>query len=331
MTFGKDVARWLRLAATAALLTGLAAAEGRTATVVRNDTEEVTPYYEDVAAYVASLGIRREKGTDRTCKNNYYAERICPGIARAFGAFTERFGLEENRDSGRMLRDYIQGAYKNADRLYAKVMGYDFPLYGDYEGVGLEVIALGIKPEIPTDKACKNNVFSTHPCAGIETAWRTFAATHGLALNEDSARLFQFYIAGEMKQGDRLYAQMTGRAVFYELPVHSGIGAEIAALGLRAERNDEHGCTNNYYAANPCPGIEKVWREFAAKHDIEMNYQNAGILVAYAKGDYTGGDRLVADAKGVTVTVLLESRGVEIPREQAEPVRLLVPIRPSGS
>ncbi len=331
MMFGNDVARWLRLAATAALLTGLAAAEGRTATVIRNDTEEVTPYYEDVAAYVASLGIAREKGSERTCKNDYYADRPCRGIARAWRTFAERFGLEENRGSARMFRDYIQGNYKNADRLYAKAMGYDFPLYGDYEGVGLDVIALGIKPEIPNDKACKNNVFSTHPCPGIDAAWRTFAAVHGLTLDEDSARLFQFYIEGEMKQGDHLYAQMTGRPVFYELPVHSGIGAEIAALGLRPERDDERFCTNNYYAANPCPGIEKVWREFAAEHGIEMNYRNAGILVAYAKGDYTGGDRLIAQAQNVTVTVLLESRGVEIPREQAEPVRLLVPIRPSGN
>lgn len=331
MIFAKNAVRWARMAVIAALLSGLAAAEGQAAAVIRSDSTVVTPYYEDVAAYVASLGFAREKGTDRTCKNDYYANRICPGISRAFSNFAERFGLGENRDTARMLRDYIQGAYKNADRLYAKVMGYDFPPYGDYEGVGLEVIALGIKPEISNDKACKNNVFSSHPCPGIDTAWRTFAAANDLPLDEDSARLFQFYIAGEMKQGDYLYSQMTGRAVFYELPIHSGIGAEVAALDLRPERDNDRGCVNNYYASNPCPGIEKVWREFAAKHGIEMNFRNAGILVAYARGDYTGGDRLVAEATGVTVTVLLESRGVEIPREQAEPVRLLVPIRPSGS
>ncbi len=149
-----------------------AAADSRAALVVRNDTEEITPYYEDVAAYVASLGIRLERSGERNCKNDYYANRICPGIARAFRVFTERFGLEQNRDTARMLRDYIQGNFKNADRLYAKVMGYDFPLYGDYEGVGLDVIALGIKPEVSNDRACKNNVFSTHPCPGIDAAWR---------------------------------------------------------------------------------------------------------------------------------------------------------------
>ena len=329
---GINAACWARMAAVVvALLAGLAAAESRAALVIRTNSTEIMPYYEDVAAFVAGLGMVSEMGGARNCKNDYYAGRLCAGIAQVFGVFTERFGLEQNRDTARMLRDYIQGNFKNADRLYAKVMGYDFPLYGDYERLGLDVIALGIAPEVPIETACKNNVFSPDPCPGIETAWRAFVAKYSLPLTEDSARLFQFYIAGEMKQGDYLYSQMTGRTVFYPLPVHSGIGAEIEALNLRPARDVEHDCSNNFYDARPCPGIAGVWRAFAARYGIEMNYRNAGILVAYARGDYSGGDRLMARALNLSVSALLESRGVETPGEPVEAARLLVPIRPSGN
>ena len=197
---------------------------------------------------------------------------------------------------------------------------YEKPVYQD---VMEDIRSLGLENDQSDNARCVNNPrsFSPPPCPEAVQLYEDFIEAQGIEDNHLAGRMFNSYIDGDHRNGDRLYARLKG----YKLPRYKGPGEMIAGLGLRrpmGKRGED--CEFNYYAVLPCPGVVRAWQEFAEKHGLELNEQTAEIFEAYAERDIEAGDVLLAEVKGVTVA---ELRGT--PPKEEDPPRLLVRIRPS--
>lgn len=313
----------------AAVAAGCCLAVSAAAQVSGKGYGQVESYFEDVATDVARRGLQTTSSNAGDCQNNYYGMNPCPGIIRHWREFATKFGLEDNRQNAAIFEAYINKEYRKADRLYAGAMGFSMPPDSEYWGVGKEIAALGIKPEEMYQKDCSNDPNAPNPCPGILRHWRTFLKKHGLKEDRRSAQIFQAYAQRNYRKGDRLYAAATGRSVFFTKKPHSGIGSEVATLGLgQLAQGREQDCEPNYFAPNPCPTAVRHWKAFAAKHGLALDLRSAEIFQAYVKRDFTRADRMYAAAKRMSVDQLLQSRGVTPPAQQTEPRPLVVPIWP---
>jgi hypothetical protein len=283
------------------------------------------PVYEDIAEEVLNLGLVADSGRDNGCVHNYFSWNPCLKSIKFWRAFAARHGLAEDHVSAKIFEAYVRRDYRLADKLYARVKGYELPPHGGYEGPGLEVLAFNLPPENNREQGCENNPYGGHPCEGIAEAWEAFAAKHGLPRNRMGATVFQAYVNGDFVKGDRLYASLTGTHTQYEI-VHSGIGDEILALGIGISTTERDACDIDPYGFNPCNGAIRILREFAARHGMEVNRETAKLMSAYADGDYERGDTLYASAKGITVDQLLDQRQVPRKKKEREVPRLIIDI-----
>ncbi len=284
-------------------------------------------YYDEIAKDVAGLRIPQEAGRDVGCVNNVYAQNPCPEVVSAWYSFTRKHDLPRTRQTAIMLRSYIERDFKTADRIYAQTKGYSLPeeLQTKSE-VASSVSKLGVRRSAGSDTACSNDPLSAKPCPGAVTAWKRFAKEHGLALNQQTARMFEHYVEGRTQKADKLYASA---AKVQEKPPANELEAEVRTFGVKRRSGLEVGeCSNNYYAINPCLEAVQAWRQFARKHGLELNRQSADLFEAYVEGDPVTGDKLYAAAKGISISELLENRGFETDRSSG--TRLYVPIFPPG-
>ncbi len=172
--------------------------------------------------------------------------------------------------------------------------GYPYPVYED---IAEDVLNLGLVVDSGRDNDCVHNYYSWNPCLKSIKFWRAFAERHGLAEDRISAKIFEAYVRRDYRLADKLYARAKG----YELPPHGGYegpGLEVLDLKLPPEDNQEQGCENNPYGANPCKGIAEAWEVFAAKHGLPRNRRGATVFQAYVNGDFVKGDRLYASLTG---------------------------------
>lgn len=169
--------------------------------------------------------------------------------------------------------------------------------YADIAGF---IASLGLMPESQrAERDCQYDHFAPNPCPGTREMWQAFAAREGLELNRDSAKIFRAYVNRRYGWADRLYARVKG----YKLPEYSGIGGEFAALrsDLRRLQGSRRECEFNHFSPIPCPGVLKLWREFAERHDLALDPLSAGIFQAFVERDFKRGDRLYAVAKGLPI------------------------------
>lgn len=308
-------------------LSMLAARAGAASEFRYRSTDSGYPYpvYEDVAEDVLSMGLVTDSGRDSGCVHNYYSWNPCLKSIKFWRAFAARHGLAEDHISAKIFEAYVRRDYRLADRLYARVKGYELPPHGGYEGPGQEILAFNLPPEVGQGQSCENNPYGAHLCEGINEAWETFAAKHGLPRNRMGATVFQAYVNGDFVKGDRLYSSLTGTHTQYEI-VHSGIGSEIMALGIGISTTERDACDIDPYGFNPCNGAIRILREFAARHGLEVNRQTARLMSAYADGEFERGDTLYASAKGITVDQLLDQRQVPRKKKEREVPRLIIDI-----
>ncbi len=286
-------------------------------------------YYEEVARDVARLNIAPETGRDVGCVNNVFAQNPCPEIVSAWYSFTRKHDLPRNAQTARMLRSYIERDFKTADRIYAQTKGYSLPEELQVpSGVASTVTKLGVRRAEGRDVACSNDPLSAKPCPKAVSAWKAFAREHGLALNAQSARMFEAYVEGRTREADRLFASAKKSK---DKEPDNELVAEVRTYGVKRRSGMEVGeCENNYYAVNPCLEAVQAWRHFARKHGLDLNKQSADLFEAYIEGNPVQGDKLYAAAKGLSISELLEKRGYE--NVSASPSnRLYVPIFPPGS
>lgn len=286
-------------------------------------------YYEEIARDVARLRIPPEDGRDVGCVNNVYAQNPCPGVVSAWYDFTRKHDLPRTAQTARMLRSYIQRDFKTADRIYAQTKGYSLPeeLQAP-KGVASSVTKLGVRRSEGRDTACSNDPLSAKPCPKAVSAWKAFAREHGLALNAQSARMFEHYVEGRTREADKLFASAKKNQ---EPQPANELAAEVRTYGVKRRSGMEVGeCENNYYAVNPCLEAVQAWRHFARKHGLDLNKQSADLFEAYIENDPVQGDKLYAAAKGISISELLENRGH---KDVAAPSgnRLYVPIFPPGA
>ncbi len=58
------------------------------------------------------------------------------------------------------------------------------------------------------------------------------------------------------------------------------------------------GCTENYYAPNPCVGTARRWAEFAEIYGLPLDRESATIYQAFSQDDRRAGERMLAAALG---------------------------------
>ena len=170
--------------------------------------------------------------------------------------------------------------YSFAGPLYEDVMAevYQPELRGRYAG--------------PAKASCRPNPRATIPCPGTLRAYAAFIERHSLEESYASASLYEAYTNGQYRIGDRLFARLKG----YTLPRYYGPGEEVIAMNLPI-RAANRGCSHNYFAASPCPRSVRLWKLFAKRHGLALDYRSARIFEAYAMGSFRAGDLLYAEAK----------------------------------
>ncbi len=315
------------LAACIALFTLGAAADSRES----KDPGYRLSVYQEVADEVLALGLDPDSGGKFECQHNYYAGYPCRGSISLWREFADRNGLGRDRRSASIFEAYIRRDYRLGDRLYAKAKGYKLPPHGGYEGPGLEIMALGLQPDTDKEGACQNNPFSSNACRGVKRLWKAFAKKHGMPENRRSAAAFQAYVNGDFVAADRIYADMTGRRVFYER-VYSNIGREAQEARWEADRGiGKAACQANYFADNPCKKTVRMWKAFAKKHNLKLDRKSAAMFQAYAEGDYERGDELYAAQKHISVEELVELRPAKPGKKERVLPRLIIDIWGSGS
>lgn len=295
------------------------------------------PQYEDVMADVLSLGLASEEsGEGARCVHNPKSLSVppCPESLALYEDFIERHGLEDNRFAGRLFEAYADGDHRTGDRLYARLKGYKLPRY---RGPGEDVVALGIAQKGGRDQDCENNYFAPNPCPAAVRAYREFVRKHNLPTDHRSARAFEAYVEGDYRTGDVFYAFAAGLP---GPPQYAGPGAEIAELAsgyhreIYRQTKGDTKCGFSYHHPAPCPGVVGQVKKFAKEQGLPLDYRTAKIFENYAdpkNPQFEQGDRLLAEAKGMTVAELYESQGLTPPPDDEQPKRLIVRIRPSKS
>ncbi len=222
-------------------------------------------------------------------------------------------------DAAYMFQAFVRGEYGRADRLYARAMGYVLP---KYEGIGTEVAALGLRDHMAGGREfpnCDYNYYSPNPCPGVIPLWTAFAERHGIALTRTSADMFEAYVEGAYRRGDRLYRAAKGIAE----ADYVGPGVAVMALGLDPSFDLDRACQHDPTSPNRCVTSIVELEEFAAQHGLPLDRNTAEIFQAYVRHQIRRGDEMYARAKGIP----LEAVG-DPDYQPFEPPELIIDIVP---
>jgi len=256
--------------------------------------DETKSRYPAIAAEIQAMGLKDKRSLNISpwCDLDPFGPSPCEESLRHFKAWTEKHGLPRSSHSALAFRSFATRDYATADKLFARLMGHTTEAY---DKIAREVAALGLTPWDGRKESCENNYFSANPCKKAVRLWKEWAAKNGLPLDYHSAGVFQAYLRGDTRQGHIQYALARG----YPPPdIYEGPGNGVLALGLRSYDGRDRTCENNYFAPNPCPRAIRLWKEWAAQHELELSYQSAAIFQAYVNRDFRTGDRLYGIAKG---------------------------------
>lgn len=112
------------------------------------------------------------------------------------------------------------------------------------------------------------------------------------------------YLLGRYEVGQGTWDHQFGRFLF-EFRWRDG---DLELIGHDADRMvqdqgvtgevDSKGCTDNYYAPNPCLGTVKRWTEFSRLYGLPLDRNSATIFQAFAQQDFRTGEKLLAAALG---------------------------------
>lgn len=251
--------------------------------------------------------------SDTQCTPNYYAPKPCTDTARLWSEFAAFNGLPLNPESAAIYQAYRQNDSTTGDRLLARARGQPDPSGRSAFNVQSEVAAMGLgQLQQSTENPCDLNPYAPRPCTGLLQRFQLFARQHGLPLNRHSATMFEAYAYGNYVKADVLYAMAKGLEVPSYGYVSTSVGRDQALIGLREPigATEAGACEQNPYSTRPCPESIDAWRNFASRYQLDDTAANARIFQAYVEGDHQIGDRLLAQAKGVSLDTLLEASGV---------------------
>ena len=274
-------------------------------------------------AFVGHRPIERRRATARggpdpteenTCIFNYYSPRPCLDVKRKWGEFAALHDLPLNEESAAILQAYKQLDYARGDRLMAGAKGLALPQETSVFSLQAEVDGMNLARHGGESGACTWDPYGANPCPNALSVFRAFAARHGLAPDARSARLFEAYTRGDFETGDVIYALAKNLEVPAYGHIPSAAARELAGrwpeLTRMATAGEEGGCEIDPHAPRPCAGTVPLWRDFAARYELDDTPENTRIFTAYAAGNLEAGDRFLADAKGVSLEQLLEASGV---------------------
>ena len=256
----------------------------------------------------ADAGIRGKR-----CVYNYYAPRPCIDTVRRWTEFAAFNDLPLNQETAVIFQAYRHNATTMGDRLLARFRGEPDPTGESDFDLQAEVDAMDLRRYQETSEvACDLNPYGPRPCAEIVRKFKSFARRHDLPVNRSTGAMFEAYVNGDFRRADTLYAFAKGLPVPAYGYVPTGIARDSALAALRdtSAGAEIDSCTHNPYDTKPCLDSTQHWRDFAARYQLEDNAQNARIFAAYADGQMKLGDRLFAQAKGVSLDQLLEAAGV---------------------
>ena len=278
-------------------------------------------YFADVAREIADLGLAAGHD-DRECFHNYHSPNPCIESIPLFEQFAVRHGFELSVDAAYMFQAFVRGEYGRADRLYARAKGYTLPTY---EGIGTEVAALGLRDHMAGGNdypRCDYNYYSPNPCIGVIRLWQDFAERHGIGLSRTSADMFEAYVEGAYRRGDRLYRAAKGIAE----NDYIGPGVAVMALGLDPSFDLDRECRHDPTSPNRCVTSIVELEEFAAEHGLPPDRDTAEIFQAYVHHRVRKGDEMFARAKGIP----LEAVG-DPDYQPFEPPELIIDVVPRRS
>ena len=251
-------------------------------------------YFADIAREVAALGLKPGKD-DRECQHNYHSPNPCIESIALFERFIEQHGIEKSVNAAYMFQAFVRGEYGRADRIYAHAKGYTLP---KYEGIGTEIAALGLRDHMNGGNnypRCDYNYYSPNPCPGVIRLWQDFAERHGVGLSRASADMFEAYVEGNYRRGDRLYRAATGIAE----ADYVGPGVAVMALGLDPSFDLDRECRHDPTSPNRCVTSIVQLEEFAAEHGLPLDFNTAEMFQAYVRQDTDKGDKMYARAKDI--------------------------------
>lgn len=264
-----------------------------------------------------------KEGIGQECVPNYYAPNPCLDTIQRWTDFSRIYGLPLDRSSAAIFQSFAQDDFRTGDRLLAAALGEPAPVVESAFALQDEVDALNLSRfQQNLESPCDLSPSGPKPCPQIEGVYRAFAQRHGLPEGPASAQMFAAYARGDFRSGDTLYAlAMNLPRPTYDEPT-TGIGRDAALAGLRPGGPGETGeCSLNPHATRPCLSSVEAWQAFRARYRLPDTLESARIFEAYAEGDFSEGDELFAEAKGVSVVQLLEAAGVE-------PDRLIIEVYP---
>lgn len=247
------------------------------------------------------------------CIPNYYAPNPCIDTVRRWTEFSEFNNLPLNPESAAIFQAYAQNDAVTGNRMMARAKGLPDPTGESVFGLQGQVAAMNLgQYQQNTENPCDLNPYGPRPCTEILQKFQAFARQHGLAVNRSTAAMFEAYAYGNFVKADTLYAVAKGLDVpsYGYAPTGIARDAAFAALRQRPTGTEMGDCSQNPYAAKPCPESVEAWRTFAARYQLQDNAANARLFEAYADGNLRMGDRLFAQAKGVSLDTLLEASGV---------------------
>ena len=278
-------------------------------------------YFADVAREIADLKLA-PGNDDRECVHNYHSPNPCVESIPLFERFAARHGFGMSVDAAYMFQAFVRGEYGRADRLYARAKGYTLPTY---EGIGSEVAALGLRDHMAGGRRfpnCDYNYYSPNPCPGVIPLWTAFAERHGIALSRTSADMFEAYVEGAYRRGDRLYRAAKGIAE----ADYTGPGVAVMALGLDPSFDLDRVCQHDPTSPNRCVTSIVALEQFAAEHGLPLDRNTAEVFQAYVRHQVRKGDEMFARAKGIPI------EAVGDPDYQPfEPPELIIDIVPGGA
>ena len=148
---------------------------------------------------------------------------------------------------------------------------------------------------------CTPNYYAPNPCVDIARRWTEFAEFNGLALDPQSAAIFQAYAENDNVTGDRLLARARGRPDPTTSSVF-GLQAEVAGMDLRSvQAASDNPCDLDPFGPRPCMKMLPKFRRFAQRHGLPLNRSTGRMFEAYAYGDFVQADVLYAYAKDLPV------------------------------
>lgn len=248
----------------------------------------------------------------QSCVDNYFSNRPCLDTVKRWTDFTEIYGLPKDRESAAIFQAFAQADTRTGERLLASALGEPPPVTESIYPMQAEVDALNLsRYQRDMGNPCDLDAHGIRPCPEVRHVYRAFIQRHGLPDAPATAGMFAAYAAGDFRRGDTLYAVAKDLPrPNYEDPT-TAIGRDVALAGLRAPAGAEGGgCQLNPYDARPCPQAIQAWQRFRESYQLSDSIESARIFEAYTSGDFTAGDQLFAEAKGVSVVELLKAAGV---------------------